>query len=63
MVFTLSLAQYLSDSFIDDLKGREKVAPTCDMAQIQTLTCIIDALYHELYSKKEYHDQIKSLKE
>lgn len=31
-VFTLSLAQYLSDSFIEDQKSREKVAPTCDMA-------------------------------
>ena len=58
-VFTLSLAQYLSDSFLDDLHGREKVAPTCDMAQIQTLTCIIDALYNELYSRKDYSDWIK----
>jgi dynein heavy chain len=31
-VFTLSLAQYLSDSFIEDLKSRERIAPTCDMA-------------------------------
>lgn len=31
-VFTLSLAQYLSDSFLDDLKGKEKIAPICDMA-------------------------------
>ena len=52
-VFTLSLAQYLSDSFLDDQRGKEKIAPVCDMGLIQTLTCIIDALYHELYSRKD----------
>ena len=62
-VFTLALTQYLNDSFIDDQRGKEKIAPTCDMAQIQTLTTIIDALYNELYSRKDYHDQIKQLKE
>lgn len=27
------------------------------------MTTIIDALYNELYSRKDYHDQIKQLKE
>ena len=45
------------------MRTREKVAPTCDMAQIQTLTTIIDSLYNDLYSKKELHDWIKNLKE
>ena len=31
------------------------------MAYIQTLTCIIDSLYSELYTRKEYHDHIKLL--
>lgn len=30
-VFTLALANYLSDSFLEDNKGREKIAPTCEM--------------------------------
>ena len=62
-VFTLSLSQYVSDSFLDDLKGREKIAPVCDMGYIKTLTTIVDQLYNELYTKKDYHDFIKSLKE
>jgi dynein heavy chain len=62
-VFTLSLANYLSDSFLEDQKGREKVAPVCDMGQIKTLTCIIDALYADLTGRKDYHDQLKKLKE
>jgi dynein heavy chain len=62
-VFTLSLAQYLSDTFLDDQRGREKIAPVCDMGLIQTLTCIIDALYNELYTRKDYHDWIKQLKD
>jgi dynein heavy chain len=62
-VFTLSLSTYLSDSMLDDLRSREKIAPTCDMAQIQTLTCIIDSLYNDLYTRKDQHDFIKQLKE
>jgi len=62
-VFTLSLANYLSDSFLEDQKTREKIAPVCDMGQIKTLTCIIDALYDELTTRKDYHDQFKKLKE
>lgn len=30
-VFTLALSTYLSDSMLEDLKGREKIAPVCDM--------------------------------
>lgn len=33
------------------------------MGQISTLTCIIDALYSELYTRKDYHDQVKKLRE
>ena len=53
-VFTLALANYLSDSFLDDLKGKEKVAPVSDMGQIKTLTMIVDSLYNELYNRKDY---------
>lgn len=54
--FTLAMSQYMSDSFIDDMRGKEKIAPICEMAHIKTLTCIIDALINELYSNKVYHD-------
>ncbi len=55
-VFTLSLANYLSDSFLEDQKTREKIAPVCEMGQIKTLTCIIDALHGDLTQRKDYHD-------
>ena len=61
--FTLAMSQYMSDSFIDDMRSKEKIAPICEMAHIKTLTCIIDALINELYSNKHYHDQVKALKE
>lgn len=41
-VFTLALTQYVSDSFLEDLKAREKIAPVCDMGYVKTLTCIVD---------------------
>jgi hypothetical protein len=53
----------MADSFIDDMRAKEKIAPICEMAHMKTLTCIIDALIGELYSNKAYHDQIKSLRE
>ena len=62
-VFTLSLANYLSDSFFDEYKNKEKIAPVCDMGQIKTLTCIIDSLYHDLTSRKDYVDHMKKLRE
>ena len=34
-VFTLSLSQYVSDSFLEDLKSKEKIAPVCDMGYIK----------------------------
>ena len=53
----------MSDSFVDDMRSKEKIAPICEMAHMKTLTCIIDALINELYSNKHYHDQVKALKE
>jgi hypothetical protein len=46
----------MSDSFVDDIRGKEKIAPICEMAHMKSLTCIIDALINELYSNKVYHD-------
>ena len=46
----------MSDSFIDEMKSKEKIAPICEMAHMKTLTCIIDALINDLYSVKAQHD-------
>jgi dynein heavy chain len=43
--FTLALSQYLSDSFLFDMKQKEVAAPVCEMGAISTLTTIIDYLY------------------
>lgn len=66
-VFTLALSFYLSDNFIDDIHSKETICPIVDMSYIQTLTCIIDALYAnmcpDLGGRKDYCEQIKRLKE
>jgi dynein heavy chain len=51
-VFTLAATQYLSDGYIEEQKVKPKIAPICDMAHIQTVTCIIDSLYNDLYAVK-----------
>jgi dynein heavy chain len=51
-VFTLAATQYLSDGYIEEQKVKPKIAPICDMAHIQTVTCIIDSLYNDLYQVK-----------
>jgi dynein heavy chain len=62
-VFQLSLSTYCSDSFIDDNRNKSHISPICDIAQIKTLTCIIDHLYDELHHTKALHDYLKKLKE
>jgi len=47
--FLFFLNQYLSDQFMDDYRHREKVGPICDMANMQTLTTIIDYEYTRLW--------------
>jgi dynein heavy chain len=61
-VFTLAQTQYIGDAFIEDLRSKEKIAPVCDMGMIHTLTCIVDSLYNELYSRKDYNEHMKMLK-
>ena len=40
--FTLFLTQYCNDSYLEDLKHRHKIAPTCDMGGYQSMTTMID---------------------
>jgi len=61
--FTLYLTQYCSDQFLEDLKTREKIAPVCDMGSFQSLTCIIDYQYENLYETKENQELLKRMRE
>jgi len=51
--FTLYITQYCSENYLEELKHREKIAPTCDMGSFQSLACIIDYQYNQLYEVKE----------
>lgn len=62
-VFTLALSHYINDAFLDDLKQKSHIAPICDMAQVSTLTCIIDNLYTKLHTVKAQHDLMKRHRE
>lgn len=61
--YTLFLTQYCNENYLDDLKHREKIAPTCDMGSYQSLTCMIDYQYNMLYETKENQELLKRLKE
>jgi dynein heavy chain len=62
-VFTLALNSYINESFLDDLRSKEHIAPVCDMARVQSLTTILDHLYVQLHKNKVQHDALKKLKE
>jgi len=51
-VFSLALTQYINDSFIDENKNKNHIAPVCEMGQIVSLCTIIDDLYMQLHSIK-----------
>ena len=61
--FILYLTQYCSEAYLDDLKHREKIAPTCDMGSFQSLVCIVDYQYNQLYETKENQELLKRYKE
>jgi len=52
-VFTLSLTTYVSDSFLDDLRHKNHIAPVVELGHIDTLTTIIDRLCDELKADKK----------
>ena len=62
-VFSLALTQYINDSFIDQNKGMNHIAPVCEMGQVVSLCTIIDDLYQSLFQVKAQHDMIKRYKE
>lgn len=62
--FTLAFQQYIPDSFVDDMHSRETVCPMVDISYVQSLCCMIDAQYYNLYNTtKELSDHMKQLKE
>jgi len=61
--FTLFLTQYCNDNYLEDLKHREKIAPTCDMGSFMSLVCMIDYQYNQMFETKENLEIIKRLKE
>jgi dynein heavy chain len=61
--FTLFLTQYCNENYLEDLKAREKIAPVCDMGCFQSLTCIVDYQYNQLFENKENQELLKRLKE
>jgi hypothetical protein len=62
-VFSLSLTQYINDSFLEENKNKSHIAPVCEMGQVSSLCCIIDYLYNNLNSNKPLHDMMKRYKE
>jgi dynein heavy chain len=62
-VFTLALSNYISDAFLEDLRGRGHIAPVCDMSRVQSMTCILDHLYNTLHKVKAQYDVLKRLRE
>ena len=60
-VFSLGLQQYLSEGFFDDIHSKEQITPMVDISYIMTMCAILDALYSDLYTKKESIEQMKSL--
>lgn len=61
--FTLFLTQFCNENYLEDLKHREKIAPTCDMGSYQSLTCMIDYQYSQLFETKENQELLKKLRE
>jgi dynein heavy chain len=47
-VFTLALSTYVNESFLDDLRHKNHIAPVCELGQIETLTMIIDKMCERL---------------
>jgi dynein heavy chain, axonemal len=62
-VFSLALTQYINDSFIDENKNKNHIAPVCEMGQVVSLCTIIDDLYQQLHSIKAQNEMIKKYKE
>jgi dynein heavy chain len=62
-VFTLALSTYINESFLDDLKHKNHIAPVCELGQIHTLTMIIDKLCEYLSANKAENDHMKRLRE
>ena len=61
--FTIFQQTYINEGVLEDLKSRARIAPINDVAQFESLCCIIDYLYDTLYTKKEHIEHVKRIKE
>jgi dynein heavy chain len=62
-VFTLAVGHYLADGALEDLRSKGHITPVCDMARVQSLTCILDHLYNQLHRVKAQLEHLKRLRE
>lgn len=60
-VFYLAITNYMEESKLEDILGLSTIVPCVTIAYVQTLCCIIDALYLELQERKEYASYMKKL--
>jgi dynein heavy chain, axonemal len=61
-VFYLAISYYMSEDILEAIANYSTVTPCVTIAYIKTMCCIIDALYENLYEKKEYVALMKNLK-
>ena len=62
--FYLSFNQYLSETYLEDIHGKQTIIPCMDIAFVQSICCIIDALYNDLYNinNKQAIEYMKELR-
>ena len=61
-VFYLAISHYMSEDILEVILNMSTITPCVTIAYVQTLCCIIDALYAELHERKEYAALMKKLK-
>ena len=61
-VFYLAITNYMEESKLEDILSLGTIVPCVTIAYVQTLCCIIDALYSELSEVKELATYMKKLK-
>lgn len=60
-VYYLAITNYMSEDILEAILNYDTVTPCVTIAYIQTLCCIIDALYGEFHERKDYVQLYKNL--
>ena len=61
--FILSMSHYINESFLNEMRQKESIAPICEMQHIISMITIINYLYDDLHSNKETVEFLKKIKE